>query len=291
MQPIRGAVGFLCAIFLSGFYIFSPAAPGNFNDVTLQKFILGRWQGDFRNQTEGSEQGPFVQLEFVDAHTLVFNRVSGGRVYPYNLVFEYYFSADNLIHLQSRYVTDLQLREDGDYLWILQKSQAGWIPSGRYKRVPTIPWSLLSISLGVLCIIMLRKAFKHIVSRPPDSSQSSVTIGRGREWFRIGFQLIATVVFLIIGAIACDSVRLYWGNLLIRPPWDGILMTELSLGIAAVGLEVAFGKVGQLKLPFVPARRSCQHYVGIGVLGFALWGIAVGALFLITFLLFGAYPF
>jgi len=114
--------------------------------------------------------------------------------------------------------------------------------------------------------------------------------GEGKNITSIIIRFMNAAIMFGIGMLIARNAWIRPSFLLIRIPWDSLIMIEISILI----LILAIDNIHKDRIVFWISRMSIstgglRHYFGILTLGFSVWGICLGILKLAIFLRFGSY--
>jgi hypothetical protein len=259
--------------------------PFSHSEMGLSEFIIGKWEGESRSSPGDNDEAIIrSQLEFIDNDTLVYNQVLAQghqppRLQYYNFPFQYDFMDPTHIRIQSRLVDEWNVARDGEYLVV---SNSSFIPNGRYRRMPAIGWRLIAVLAGFLVIGIVLTVCLALRGKKPtahdEASDTGLEHGSGK---RAILSILAVAGGLLLGRFAWPL----WDFLLITLPWDAVILLEVCLGFAIIGVWLN-AKSSPASL-LQKSRNKIGLYLGLMILGVGFWGIFLGLARLIAYVILG----
>ena len=254
--------------------------------------ILGRWHGEF---TTTDTKGTFTSeywLEFIDPDTLVFSMKSP-KLKKHNLLYKYNFFSVNQIQVHARDLDQWNILQEDDQLII--HSSYGLVPNGSYDRVAQVPWAVVAIVVGLSGISLLVALFRSLKLNFPVLNPSNLFRSRKilssvkGSYKRVLDDLIMVIIFICGFGISLFAWR-GWDCLLIRLPWDAVLLLEI--GLLLLGLGYFFLMKCRVRVEKkLWSFQNLKNYLGIILISFSISGVSIGMFKLSLILIFGSYGF
>lgn len=251
----------------------------------LKDFIIGRWAGDLELTRNNQNQHVDLVFDFHWREWMVLN--SRSNFDPQiefwnrsNEIYHYEFVEDNIIQLsENRLADQMKVTRDANDLWISGIHTDGQVV--RFRRVPTIPWGIISLLLGMVFLEIIKFGLGRLsdnnkAQRLVDGFQSS------KHHFRkIIPDVFALVISLVLaGYLSSVLAKGIWYSpklTQIRLPWDAIITLELAGGTALCGfLLILLPQKARdyLSFPF----RAAGYFMGSFLVGSSVWGLLRGGI-------------
>lgn len=271
-------VGF--GIFFLGIYIPNISSSLQLNNNKL--LLTGKWQASEIYTDEMGRYEVRKTIEFVGPNKIIYNQfiLRNSRIQSieyYNLLFRYQLISENKLDLNARVSDKWEITTTKQNLIV---SGASFVGNGEYKRVVSVNWNVIAISIvffvfwafHIIYHAYLNKKQKRYEFDENELSRTASPLLRLRN-------VLINVLVLVGGAYLGTVIWSWWPRLFIRTPWDSIILLEVNLLILSYGLRLILKDVIKLKL-LLFVFPKWQYHIGLFFMSLGFFGSATSLLLL-----------